>query len=553
MRKQWKQLIAVLCTAIMLETMPCASVLADEPQEEENNVLDSIDPALEAESSNAVISTDEVLTGSEALTVGDDVMATFDAETGAVEFFSNNGTLWKNWMDRAGLLSTSITSIRVASGTVYLPADSSYIFANIHDLGNNQKYESNLTKIDLSGFNTSNVTNMSSMFRGCYWIKELDLSEFDTSNVKDMGDMFYECYEIESLNLTSFNTSKVTNMSGLFFLCVSLKFVDLSSFNTTNVTNMSYLFSNCQSLTSIDSSFLDTSHATDMSGMFYQCESIKSLDLTTFDTSSVTTMSQMFSQCYNLVTLNLSSFDASKVINVNSMFECNNKLSSLKTPCKSKCKISLPTAMYDNLGREYIELPVLTASLTLTNKKPATIRFSDVQNSSHAYYKAIYWAADTGITKGYPDGTFGINRSCTRGEMIMFLWRFAGKPLPKAVWTSPFKDAPMSHTFFKAILWAYQKGITKGYSDGTFGVNRNVSRGEAMMFLWRLKGKPAPKTAAVSPFRDVLKTHVFYKAILWGYQKKVTTGYTSGKKKGKFGINENCTRGQIVTFLYRAK
>ena len=185
--------------------------------------------------------------------------------------------------------------------------------------------------------------------------------------------------------------------------------------------------------------------------------------------------------------------------------------------------------------------------------KPAVYRFSDVQDPNHAYFKAIYWAADAGITKGYSDGTFGINRSCTRGEMMMFLWRYVGKPAPKNVSKSPFKDVPKTHTFYKAILWGSQKGITKGYSDGTFGINRNVSRGECMMFLWRLKGKPAPKAVAKAPFPDVPKSHVFYKAVLWGYQKKITTGFTSGKLKGKFGVNENCSRGQIVTFLYRAK
>ena len=179
--------------------------------------------------------------------------------------------------------------------------------------------------------------------------------------------------------------------------------------------------------------------------------------------------------------------------------------------------------------------------------------FSDVQDPNHAYYKAIYWAADAGITKGYPDGTFGINKSCTRGEMIMFLWRYAGKPVPKAVSASPFKDVAKNHAFYNAILWASQTGITKGYPDGTFGIDRNVSRGECMMFLWRLKGKPAPKAVSESPFKDVPKSHAFYNAILWGYQKKITTGYTSGAKKGTFGIDENCTRGAIVTFLYRAK
>ena len=192
-------------------------------------------------------------------------------------------------------------------------------------------------------------------------------------------------------------------------------------------------------------------------------------------------------------------------------------------------------------------------SLKVEEPKPTVAGFSDVQDPSHPYYKAIYWAAERGITKGYSDGTFGINRSCTRGEMMMFLWRYAGKPAPKSVSKSPFKDVPKTHTFYKAILWGSQKGITKGYSDGTFGINRNVSRGECMMFLWRLKGKPAPKAVAKAPFPDVPKSHVFYNAVLWGYQQKITTGFTSGKLKGKFGVNENCSRGQIVTFLYRAK
>ena len=136
---------------------------------------------------------------------------------------------------------------------------------------------------------------------------------------------------------------------------------------------------------------------------------------------------------------------------------------------------------------------------------------------------------------------------------MMFLWRYAGKPAPKNVSKSPFKDVPKTHTFYKAILWGSQKGITKGYPDGTFGVNRNVSRGECMMFLWRLKGKPAPNAVAKAPFPDVPKSHVFYNAVLWGYQKKITTGFTSGPLKGNFGVNENCSRGQIVTFLYRAR
>ncbi len=208
----------------------------------------------------------------------------------------------------------------------------------------------------------------------------------------------------------------------------------------------------------------------------------------------------------------------------------------------------------DSRGTYVEESGLFPLSIIAQWTKPsATDEFTDVKNPKHPYYNAIYWAAGEGITKGYKDGSFGIDRSCTRGEMIMFLWRFAKKPAPESVSKSPFKDVPMNHTFFKAILWAYQTGVTKGYSDGTFGINRSVSRGECMMFLWRVKNKPAPDPVTKSPFKDVPTNHSFYKAILWGSQNGITKGYTTGSQKGNFGINDNCTRGQIVTFLYRAK
>jgi hypothetical protein len=190
-----------------------------------------------------------------------------------------------------------------------------------------------------------------------------------------------------------------------------------------------------------------------------------------------------------------------------------------------------------------------SASYTLTVKAPAPAGFSDVQDPTHPFYKAIYWAADAGITKGYPDGTFGIDRSCTRGEAVMFLWRMAGQPAPVESLSSPFSDVPKTHAFYKAILWASQRGITKGYSDGTFGINRTCTRGHIMTFIWRFKGQSEPKAAAKSPFSDVPKNHAYYKAILWGSQNKITNGFSDGT----FGINKNCTRGQIVTFLYRIK
>ena len=185
----------------------------------------------------------------------------------------------------------------------------------------------------------------------------------------------------------------------------------------------------------------------------------------------------------------------------------------------------------------------------LDGSAPGKVSFSDVTDPMHPFYKAIYWAADAGITKGYSDGTFGIDKACTRSEAVMFLWRLAGKPAPKNASSSPFKDVPKSHAHYKAILWAAQKGITKGYGDGTFGINKTCTRGQIMTFIWRFKGQPAPKAAAKSPFSDVPKNHAYYKAILWGSQNKVTNGFSDGT----FGINKSCTRGQIVTFLYRIR
>ncbi|MBR3154368.1 MAG: S-layer homology domain-containing protein [Lachnospiraceae bacterium] len=185
----------------------------------------------------------------------------------------------------------------------------------------------------------------------------------------------------------------------------------------------------------------------------------------------------------------------------------------------------------------------------LDGSAPGKVSFSDVTDPKHPYYKAIYWAADAGITKGYSDGTFGIDKACTRSEAVMFLWRLAGKPAPSDATSNPFSDVPKSHAHYKAILWAAQKGITKGYGDGTFGINKTCTRGQIMTFIWRFKGQPAPKAASKSPFSDVPKNHAYYKAILWGSQNKVTNGFSDGT----FGINKSCTRGQIVTFLYRIR
>ena len=118
--------------------------------------------------------------------------------------------------------------------------------------------------------------------------------------------------------------------------------------------------------------------------------------------------------------------------------------------------------------------------------------FPDVP-PGHNYGKDIYWAVDAGITAGYNNGLFGVSDNITRGQVVMFLWRLAGKPEPKKN-TQTFTDVPTDHSYYKAIQWASEKKITAGYKDKSFGVKDNCTRGQIVTFLWRYKGKPAPSS-----------------------------------------------------------
>ena len=177
-----------------------------------------------------------------------------------------------------------------------------------------------LQSIDLSSFNTDNVTNMSDMFFGCSSLKSIHLSSLNTNNVTNMSNMFFGCSSLESINLSSLNTNKVTNMSFMFYNCSSLKSVNLSSLNTSNVANMSYMFSGCNSLKSINLSSFNTNNVTNMSYIFSGCSGLTSIDLSSFNTNSVTNMEFMFSGCSSIRSIDLSSFNTNNVNNMNSMF-----------------------------------------------------------------------------------------------------------------------------------------------------------------------------------------------------------------------------------------
>ena len=178
---------------------------------------------------------------------------------------------------------------------------------------------SRLTTLNLSNFDTSRVTNMEAMFGYMYGLTSLNISNFNTSQVTNMRDMFSNMRNLTSLNLSNFNTSKVTDMRAMFGYMYGLSSLNLSNFDTSQATDMNSMFAG-MSLTSLNLSNFDTSKVTDMGSMFYNMRNLTSLNLTNFDTSKVTDMSDMFSNMFNLTTLDISNFDTSNVIDMGGMF-----------------------------------------------------------------------------------------------------------------------------------------------------------------------------------------------------------------------------------------
>lgn len=177
------------------------------------------------------------------------------------------------------------------------------------------------------------------------------------------------------------------------------------------------------------------------------------------------------------------------------------------------------------------------------SKIAASVSFRDV-NQSDYYYDAVQWAVEKGITEGTSATTFSPGASCTRAQMVTFLYRAAGSPAPKST-VNPFTDVSANDYYYNAVLWAVENGITTGVSADRFAPGATVSRAQTVTFLYRANGSPAANGAS---FSDVAADEYYANAVAWA----VRSGITTGTGNGKFSPNADCTRGQIVTLLYRA-
>ena len=173
------------------------------------------------------------------------------------------------------------------------------------------------------------------------------------------------------------------------------------------------------------------------------------------------------------------------------------------------------------------------------------IAFEDVRSTDY-YFDAVQWAVENEITNGLSDTTFGPDASCTRAQIVTFLWRSAGSPAPKGS-SNPFADVRSSDYYYDAVLWAVENGITSGTSDTRFGSDEACTRAQSMTFLYRAAGAPA--VTGDSAFTDVASSAYYADAVRWA----LAEGVTSGTSASTFSPDSDCTRSQIVTFLYRAQ
>ncbi|EAC8531520.1 BspA family leucine-rich repeat surface protein [Listeria monocytogenes] len=208
-------------------------------------------------------------------------------------------------------------------------------------------YATNLTEIDLSGLDTSAVTNMYNMFNRCSALEELDVSHFDTSSVTNMSYMFYDNRNLEVLDVSNFDTSSVTTMQSMFDECNSLEILDVSNWDTSSVTNMYAMFRYCTSLKELAVSNWETSSVTTMGVQFAYCTSLKELDISNFDTSSVTNMYAMFVGSAGLEELDVSNFDTSSVTNMQAMFENCTGLGELDVSNFDTSSVTTMQKMFD--------------------------------------------------------------------------------------------------------------------------------------------------------------------------------------------------------------
>ena len=320
---------------------------------------------------------------------------------------------------------------------------------------------------------------------------------------------------------------------------------DLTYKGTVNISlvreDIKYTVAPGDAITFTDSDFLNYLRA--QSGINFNYN----VDYVTFDQSAVNVASEgvLYSGYagYNQVkTTDKFYYSATNYYTQNALSDVTFRASLY---AKTGTTVYIPFTIYAKYGTSSAATRQVTGTVAV--KIAQTMNFVDVKPADY-FYNPVKWAVTKNITKGTSATTFSPDKTCTRAEIVTFLWRDAGSPMP-TISRHPFTDVSysMGADFYNAILWASQNGITAGTSTTTFSPNKNCTRAEIVTFLWRYAKKPVGYGS--NSFTDVNKNdHApYYDAILWAVSKGITTGSTTTT----FAPNDTCTRAQAVTFLYR--
>ena len=272
-----------------------------------------------------------------------------------------------------------------------------------------------------------------------------------------------------------------------------------------------------------------------------------SIDYVTFDQSAVNALNEgvlyAYSTGFNAVKTTDKFYYTTTSYNQNALSDVTFRASAY---AKTGTTVYIPFTIYARYGTTGTGTRQVSGTVAI--KLAQTMNFVDVKPTDY-FYDSVKWAVNSNITKGTSATTFSPYKTCTRAEIVTFLWRAAGSKIP-TITRNPFTDvAPsMGMDYYYAILWASQNGIAAGTSATTFSPNATCTRAQIVTFLWRYSNKPAGYYS--NPFTDVNKAEhaAYYDAILWAVGKGITKGTTATT----FSPYGTCTRGEAVTFLYRA-
>lgn len=373
----------------------------------------------------------------------------------------------------------------------------------------------------------------------------------------DDGTVEIAYYVGEALSLeipATLDGLKVTRIDdNAFHLCKTLRKVTISEGIKSIGINA---FASCSELRSID---LPDSVTELGNAAFSFCDNLKNI---TLPEGIETIGNELFFYSSNLQEIALP--ESVKRIEQGAFWNCYSlKSVTIGTGVTEICGnafggcISLSKVYYRGTQEQWKDIVIGPDNESLLNSKliyemsedsvpdvPPSNPFTDVKADDY-FAKPVFWAMDENITNGVSKNSFAPNAACTRGQIVTFLWRASGSP-GKAVAEKPFDDIERGDYYYEAVLWALENGITTGLTETTFGPNETCTRAQVATFLWRVQGEPSPVGEDTS-FTDISEKDYYFDAVRWA----VENGITKGVADDRFDPNASCTRGQIVTFLYR--